>query len=272
MTDKVSYKGLVVGKTYTVTGILMDKETGKELAGADGKPITASAEFAADKADGFVEIEFTVDSSMLQGTTVVAFETILYKDVEIAIHADIKDEGQTVLFPKIGTTATVGGKKEFFPADEITLTDTVSYENLIPGKVYEVRGQLMQSTGEPFAPQAQAIVSVARFVPTSANGSVDVTFTFYGRALKQYEKLVVFEDLYLVEAVIGEDGHPVEKLTKIVSHADLNDEGQTVSVKPWIPSTGETGDSTGSVLAGLIAICLGGVIAFRVIKKKKDNE
>ncbi|MBR6851409.1 MAG: LPXTG cell wall anchor domain-containing protein, partial [Lachnospiraceae bacterium] len=77
---------------------------------------------------------------------------------------------------------------------------------------------------------------------------------------------------YLVEAVTGEDGQQAEKLTKIVSHADLNDEGQTVSVKPWIPSTGETGDSTGSVLAGLIAICLGGVIAFIVIKKKKDNE
>ena len=272
LTDKVSYQGLVIGKTYTVTGILMDKETGKELVGADGKPITASAEFTAEKTDGFVEIEFTVDSSLLQGKTVVAFETILYKDVEIAIHADIEDEGQTVLFPKIGTTATVGGKKEFFPGDSITLTDTVSYENLIPGKVYELRGQLMWSSGEPFAPQAQAVVSVARFLPTTANGTVEVTFTFFGRELKQYEKLVVFEDLYLVEVVTGEDGQPAEKLTKIVSHADLNDEGQTVSVKPWIPSTGETGDSTGSVLAGLIAICLGGVIAFIVIKKKKDNE
>ena len=272
LTDKVSYKGLVVGKTYTVTGILMDKETGKELVAADGKPITASAEFTAEKADGFVEIEFTIDSSLLQGKTVVAFETILYKDVDIAIHADIEDEGQTVLFPKIGTTATVGGKKEFFPGDSITLTDTVSYENLIPGKVYELRGQLMWSSGEPFAPQAQAVVSVARFLPTTANGTVEVIFTFFGRELKQYEKLVVFEDLYLVEVVTGEDGQPAEKLTKIVSHADLNDEGQTVSVKPWIPSTGETGDSTGSVLAGLIAICLGGVIAFIVIKKKKDNE
>ncbi|MCR5059159.1 MAG: VaFE repeat-containing surface-anchored protein [Clostridiales bacterium] len=272
LTDEVSYKGLVIGKTYTVTGTLMDKETGKELAGADGKPITASAEFTAEKTDGFVEIEFTVDSSLLQGKTVVAFETILYKDVEIAIHADIEDEGQTVLFPKIGTTATVGGKKEFFPGDSITLTDTVSYENLIPGKVYELRGQLMWSSGEPFAPQAQAVVSVARFLPTTESGTVEVTFTFFGRELKQYEKLVVFEDLYLVEVVTGEDGQPAEKLTKIVSHADLNDEGQTVSVKLWIPSTGETGDSTGSVLAGLIAICLGGVIAFIVIKKKKDNE
>ena len=72
------------------------------------KPITASAEFTAEKADGFVEIEFAVDSSLLQGKTVVAFETILYKEVEIAIHADIEDEGQTVLFPNANLLAVKG--------------------------------------------------------------------------------------------------------------------------------------------------------------------
>lgn len=67
---------------------------------ADGKPITAQAEFKAEKANGSVEVTFTFDASALAGQDVVVFEKLFYVDGktehEIASHEDLNDEGQTV--------------------------------------------------------------------------------------------------------------------------------------------------------------------------------
>ncbi len=94
--DMVSYKNLTPGKEYTVTGVLMNKATGKELL-IGGKPVSASVTFTPEKADGEVEVTFTFDiSGLSSGVEVVVFETLHREGVEIAVHADIEDEGQTV--------------------------------------------------------------------------------------------------------------------------------------------------------------------------------
>ena len=49
--DTVSYTGLKEGTAYTVTGILMDKETGKELK-VSGKTVEAENSFTAEAAEG----------------------------------------------------------------------------------------------------------------------------------------------------------------------------------------------------------------------------
>lgn len=94
--DMVSYKNLTPGKEYTVTGVLMNKATGKELL-IGGKPVSATVTFTPEKADGEVEVVFTFDvSGLTSGVEVVVFETLQREGVEIAVHADINDEGQTV--------------------------------------------------------------------------------------------------------------------------------------------------------------------------------
>ena len=40
--DTVTYSGLKVGETYTITGTLMDADTGKNVLDDDGNEITAS--------------------------------------------------------------------------------------------------------------------------------------------------------------------------------------------------------------------------------------
>lgn len=58
-----------------------------------------------------------------RSTSLVVFET-LYKDgKELAVHADIEDENQTVKvkIPEIGTKATVDGKKEVTAFMQTTL-------------------------------------------------------------------------------------------------------------------------------------------------------
>lgn len=97
--DTVKYSGLTVGHKYTVSGVLMDKATKKPLL-VNGKKITATKTFTAKKSEGSVELEFTFDSSALAGKAVVVFETLLYKDKEVAVHKDIRDKGQTVTFEK----------------------------------------------------------------------------------------------------------------------------------------------------------------------------
>ena len=92
----MSYQGLVPGTEYVVTGALMDRETGKPVADAAGKPVTSSATFTPESADGQITVTFEVDTSQLGGHDIVAFEVLTQGDVSVATHEDLKDEGQTV--------------------------------------------------------------------------------------------------------------------------------------------------------------------------------
>lgn len=260
----------------TRTGYLMDKNTNEPLKNEAGEMITSSTTFTPSEESGEIAVTFHFSRTLIDSTELVAFEDIYYMDNCIVSHHDIEDKDQTVVLPKIGTTASVDGEKEFFPDESITLIDVVSYENLIPGKTYEVRGQIMITTGEPYAPHAQAIVGTTRFTPNEANGTVEVAFAFWAKDLKAEDKLVVFEDLYLVSSEVDENGQPKENLVRIASHEDVTDEDQTVTVKeipetPPIPATGDTSDPTGSILIGLLAILAGGAIAFIALKNRKDD-
>ena len=99
VVDTVEYQGLTPGETYVMNGTLMAKSTGEALAGPDGKPVTASAEFVPEKPDGTVEMTFEFDASDLEeGTELVVFEECLDASGDIvAVHEDIEDAGQTVV-------------------------------------------------------------------------------------------------------------------------------------------------------------------------------
>ena len=101
----VSYKHLVPGKEYKLTGTLMDKESGKSLM-VDKKPVTSELIFTPEKADGTVELSFTFDARALKGKTIVAFESLSYQEKELTVHADIESEPQSIYFPEIGLKNT----------------------------------------------------------------------------------------------------------------------------------------------------------------------
>ena len=147
IVDIVTYTGLTPGKTYKLSGTLMDKSTKEKLL-VDGKEITVTALFTAPKAEGSIKIPFTFDASGLAGKSVVVFETLYRDDMELAVHADIDDEGQTVDFgkPDIKTTATIDGNKATDPLGEVTIIDTVEYTGLTVGKTYNVTGVLMDKS------------------------------------------------------------------------------------------------------------------------------
>lgn len=220
LTDIVSYTGLVPGKEYKVTGVLMDKETGEKLL-VDGKEITAETVFVPETKNGSVDVTFIFDATGLHGKEIVVFEDLYRENVLLATHADINDEGQTVKIknPEIGTKATADGKKEI-TADKITITDVVSYKDLTPGKEYKLTGVLMnKATNDKLLIDGKEITAEATFTPKAPTGEVEMTFTFDARELTAETEVVVFETLY-------RDG------IEIAVHADIEDEGQTVKILP----------------------------------------
>lgn len=115
--DVVEYKHLVPGKEYKIVGTLMDKSTGKPFE-IDGKPITSEVTFTPENSNGEVTVLFTFDSSAIKETTeLVVFETLYRDGIEIAVHADINDEGQTVKInvpvPEKPSTPKTGDERNY---------------------------------------------------------------------------------------------------------------------------------------------------------------
>ena len=242
LTDTVSYTGLVPGKEYKVTGVLMDKETGEKLL-VNGKEITAETTFIAEAKNGSVDVTFVFDATGLHGKEIVVFEDLYRENIKVATHADITDDDQTIKVktPEIGTTASFEGEKEIDPLDKVTLTDTVSYKDLTPGKEYRVTGVLMdKSNGKELLINGEKVTAEATFIATEASGSVDVTFTFNATGLHGKE-IVAFEDLYRENVLLA-------------THADINDEGQTVKIKNPEIGTKATADGKKEITADKITI------------------
>lgn len=268
LTDTVEYKHLMPGKEYILKGILMDKTTGKALV-INGETVTAETTFIPTEPSGTATVEFTFDSKYIKADTdIVVFES-LYKDrTELAVHADIGDEGQTVTVkvPTIQTTAAIDGKKEITADGEITITDTVAYTNLAPNVEYTIVGTLMdKSTGKAFEADGQPVTSEVTFTPTESDGEVTVEFTFDSSVITEDTELVVFETLY-------------RENVEIVVHTDIDDEGQTVKINVPVtetPSTPKTSDDRNyGFWIGLGFIAIGGAVATVIlkIKAKKDED
>ena len=248
--DTVHYNNVTPGKTYKVIGTLYEKVldkngkvTKKVFKDKDGTPVTAEANFTAEDSYGNVDVTFYFDgSSLKEGTSLVAFESLSYNDNEIASHADVNDSGQTVIItkPKLSTTATdaLDGDKNLIGEDNATIVDTVHYMNVTPGKTYKVSGtlyekvtdkdgkvtkkQLLDADGNP-------VTAETEFIPETAFGDVDVTFAFDASDLKAKDKVVAFESLSL-------NGK------ELASHADIEDKSQTVTItKPTLSTTAVDG-------------------------------
>lgn len=228
IADEVFYSNLTPGEEYTLKGMLMDKSTGKALL-IEGKEITSEKTFTASKETGTISVEFTFDARGLEGKEIVVFEKLYWKEAEIASHEDIEDEDQTILFhnPEIKTTAydKETGDPYSYAVDQVTIIDKVSYQDLIPGKEYTVKGTLMdKETGETLLIGGKPVTAEKTFIAGKKDGSVELEFTFDASGLKGKET-VVFEKLFYEEK-------------EIAVHEDLDDKNQTVKFQnPEIKTT-----------------------------------
>ncbi|MBC2285924.1 VaFE repeat-containing surface-anchored protein, partial [Listeria booriae] len=228
IVDEVQYQNLDTTQTYDIEGILMDKATNQPLL-VDGQTVTATKSFSPANTDGTEEIEFTLDASQLKGKDIVVFETLKLNGAVVAVHQDINDAKQTikVVDPAIGTTLRdeETATQTPSPEEDVTLVDVVKYENLIPGREYTVKGILMdKATEAPLVIDGEQVEAETTFTPETANGEVEVTFTFSAKALAGQE-VVAFERLY-------------QNGKEVAVHTDINDANQTVKFKT--PEIGTT--------------------------------
>lgn len=275
--DKAIENNLIYG---SVKGLKIDRETQEVIKGAT---------FGLFKSD---TTELTEENAILTAVTdesgIFAFNNVPfgeylikelkpadgYLDNEDVFTVIIKDNEQVVELtavndkvPELKTTATVNGKKEVIAKGEITIKDTVEYKHLVPNTEYVIKGTLMdKSTCKPFMVKGKEITSTVKFVPDKTDGKVEVTFTFDGSAIKKDTEFVVFETLY-------RDG------VELIAHADIDDKGQTVTIKPYIPHNPKTGDDRNINrilgIAGASLVGIAGCVYFFIKRKKKggtDNE
>ncbi|MFJ6419164.1 VaFE repeat-containing surface-anchored protein [Paeniglutamicibacter sp. NPDC091659] len=203
--DTVQYTELIPGKEYTIAGELQDKATGK------GTGIKGSTTFTPQAAKGSIDVLFDVPEGF-GGTTLVAFEDLIFDGKSVVVHNDLNDKAQTIVVADIGTEAldAEDGDKNLVQAGG-KVEDKVKYTNLVPGLEYTVKGELMdQATGEP-----TGVTGTATFTPETADGVVSVFFDLTDN--EAGKTLVAFEDVLLGEIVIA-------------SHHDIEDEKQTVHV------------------------------------------
>ncbi|WP_176702294.1 VaFE repeat-containing surface-anchored protein, partial [Actinobaculum suis] len=260
LVDRVCYTSVEPGKTYEVVGKLMDKATGKALEDESGKPVTSKVEITPESANGCTEVVFKVDASLYAGKQTVAFEELLENGEQVAVHADLEDEGQTVSFaPRLKTSAAnaADGSKVVAAGPGAKIVDQVcvaddSATNFVAGREYQIRTTLKTSSGEDVVDQTgKRVVVDTTFVPEKVGDCATVTMEFDASNLAG-QKVVVFED-------VSHDGQ------LLTVHHDLEDEAQTVEVgKLPVPDAGRGSAArglahSGAKVAGLAVLAMAGV-------------
>ena len=218
INDTVTYKELIPGKTYTLKGIVMDKETGKAVLN-NGQKVEFTKTFTANDANGEVTASVKFDAHHYRNHRLVVFESLYYTDYLLTDHRDINDVNQSldVTNPQLHTTLSDNTQKLVSPKALNTVEDVIRYTDLIPGQTYSVRGKLIdQVTGAPVMKRGVPVMATATFKPNMANGTVTLTFVFDGTQYTGHH-LTAFESLYTNGRIL-------------VEHANLDDASQTISV------------------------------------------
>lgn len=286
--DTVKLDGLKKGTKYQLKGWQMIRDENAELV-IDGKRVENSYTFTADDKDMKIEMEYTFNASALGGKNLVTFEELYdMTDKEnpkkVAEHKDINDEGQTVLITeriiKIHTTATDrDGKKEIEPDRDVTIIDTVKLDGLEVGVKYQLVGwQMIKDENAELIINGKRVENDYTFTADSEHMEVQIAFTFDASELAGKE-LVTYEELY--------DLSNPDEPKKVTEHKDIDDKGQTVTVKekpeipeeptpetPHTPSDSpKTGDRTNvGLFMGLFALSSVGLAGTLYLKKRKTKK
>ena len=286
IVDTVTLDGLEEGRKYQLKGWQMLKEENAELL-IDGKRVESDYTFVADSEKMKVEISYTFDASEFGGQNLVTFEELYdlknpEEPVKVAEHKDIDDEGQTVLITErkisIHTTATdKNGKKEMEAGKDLTIVDTVTLDGLEIGTKYKLSGwQMIKEENAKLIIDGKEVTNDYEFTADKGNMEVQIEFIFDGSTLGG-KQLVTFEELY--------DMTNPEEPKKVTEHKDINDEGQTVTIKevpetptPETPGTTtktsnhpKTGDTANAALwIAILVLSAAGITGVRIWNKKKQ--
>ena len=205
-----------------------------------------------------------------------AFEVVVSRNKVTIDLGTLTDEYEKEI--TIHTTATdKNGKKEIEAGKDLTIVDTVTLEGLEIGTKYKLSGwQMIKEENAKLTIDGKEVTNDYEFTADKENMEVQIEFTFDGSALGG-KQLVTFEELY--------DMTNPEEPKKVTEHKDINDEGQTVTIKevPETPTpetpgtttktsnTPKTGDTGNAVLwIAILVLSAAGITGVRIWNKKKQ--
>ena len=159
----------------------------------------------------------------------------------------------------------------------MTIVDTVTLEGLEIGTKYKLSGwQMIKAENAKLIIDGKEVTNDYEFTADKEKMEVKIEFTFDGSSLGG-KQLVTFEELY--------DMSNLEEPKKVTEHKDINDEGQTVTIKE-VPETStpktpgnpvkssnppKTGDTTQAALwIAILILSAAGITGIRVCNKKKQ--
>lgn len=224
ITDHISYCAKK-NYTFTITGTLMDKSTGEPLL-INGEKVEQSIEVKPTTDCGTIDMEFPINTTDLEGKDIVVFEKLYYKENLKSTHEDINDANQTIHIVSLGTVATDEKDDDHFivEGEKTTIKDTVSY--CAPkDQPYRIKGVLIdKTTSAPLIINDKTVEQTLDFTPTENCGTVELLFEIEDTTGLAGRAIVAYETLY--KLTMDEPA----KEEKIISHEDINDDDQTVTV------------------------------------------
>ena len=169
------------------------------------------------------------------------------------------------------------GKKEIEAGKDLTIVDTVTLEGLEIGTKYKLSGwQMIKEENAKLIIDGKEVTNDYEFTADKENMEVQIEFTFDGSTLGG-KQLVTFEELY--------DMTNPEEPKKVTEHKEINDEGQTVTIKevpetptPETPGTTtktsnppKIGDTANAILwIAILVLSAAGITGVRIWNKKKQ--
>ena len=279
ITDEVAYENALTGIGYTMTGILMDAETGLPILTGDGSEKYTEADVAAfiqqlldvlglsaqDEDEGIADIvvsdETAEDGSVKKSQTVRVHADGTFEVIDTTYETD--EDGLTSATVdttgKVGYDALTDEQKEAV-SDVAVLKDSGIVLN------YSATGELpvsidMDALGKFIADNedliSHLVYQTAEFTPEKYDGTVTMDFHFNAndvidRLGGETKDIVVFE-VMSKNAVADEEGSaPVI----VASECDLDSEEQTVNLAPTVIGTTATDKSDGdhTLMAGKDAV------------------
>lgn len=161
-----------------------------------------------------------------------------------------------------------------------SVSKTFTTRGLVQGREFIVHGVLMdKSTGNALVDSnGDTVENSVVFTPESSEGDVDVLLEFDTTNLAGLD-MVVFENLYRIDTVTnlqpdGSDEEIPSTQRLVASHTDINDEGQTISIRvndlasDQFASLVQTGAAIG---LGIRVATIAGVGAYQAIKNRHSR-
>ena len=206
-----------------------------------------------------------------------AFEVVVSRNKVTIDLGTLTDEYEKEI--TIHTTATdkETGEKIIVAGKKVTIVDTVTLDGLEEGRKYQLKGwQMIKEENAKLLIDDKEVTNDYEFTADKENMEVQIEFTFDGSTLGG-KQLVTFEELY--------DMTNPEEPKKVTEHKDINDEGQTVTIKevpetptPETPGTTtktsnppKTGDTANAILwIAILVLSAAGITGVRIWNKKKQ--